>query len=167
MIELRQINIEEWPLLRQVRLAAVTDSPHAFAETPEETKRMPDSLWQQRTRRGAEGKESFCAIALSDDTPIGIAVGVADAGDPSRTYLVSMWVAPHHRGTTVAPSLLQMVVVWATSLDALVLFAGVTPGNDRAANFYRKSGFENYHGAKPQHPTTSGCGRMLYKKLRG
>jgi hypothetical protein len=55
-MKIRQINPNEWQLLRQVRLAAVTDSPHTFADSPEETEQMPDSLWQRRTKSGAEGK---------------------------------------------------------------------------------------------------------------
>jgi RimJ/RimL family protein N-acetyltransferase len=166
MIEIRQINPDEWQLLRQVRLAAVTDSPHAFAESLEETVQMPDSLWQQRTCNGAEGKISFCAVALDESTPIGIAVGLTDAENASRTYLVSMWVAPPHRGTTVALSLLQEVITWATLLGAEVIIAGVKPGNNRAEAFYKKCGFEVYNGAKPQHTAISDCDRVLSKKLK-
>ena len=166
MIEIRQINPDEWQLLRQVRLAALTDSPKAFAESQEEAEQMPDSLWQQRTHNGAEGRVSFCAVALDESTPIGMAVGLTDAENASRTYLVSMWVAPPHRGTTVALSLLQEVIAWATSLGAEVLIAGVKLGNNRAAAFYQKYGFEVYNGAKPQHAATSDCDRVLSKKLK-
>ncbi len=166
MIEIRQINPDEWQLHRQVRLEAVTDSPHAFLDSPEETEQMPDSRWQQWTRSGAEGKDSFCVLALTGSTPIGIAVGLTDSENPSRTYLVSMWVASEHRGTTVASSLLQEVIDWAVSLNAETLIAGVKPGNDRAAVFYQKSGFETYHGPKPQHVAISHCDRVLYKNLK-
>jgi GNAT superfamily N-acetyltransferase len=166
MIEIRQINPGEWQLQRQVRLAAVTDSPHAFADSPAATRQMPDSLWQQRTLSGAQGRESYCAIALDETDPIGMAVGLIDAGDASRTYLVSMWVAQRHRGTSVAPALLHKIVAWAISLDATILFAGVKPGNDRAATFYRKHGFETYHGVVPQHPATSDCEQVLLKELK-
>ena len=166
MMEIRQLRTHEWELLRQVRLAAVTDSPHAFAESAQETEQMPQSLWEGRTQRGAEGRTSFCSIALADGHPQGIAVGLIDSSDPSRTYLVSMWVSPHHRGTDVATSLLHEVIAWASARGAELLFAGVKPGNDRAAAFYQKNGFNMHQGMKPEHPATSDCDQVLKRELK-
>lgn len=165
MIEIRQINQNEWQLLRQVRLAAVADSPQAFADTLEKTQQMPQSLWQRRALSGSEGKDSYCAVALDGSNPIGIAVGLTDADEPKRTFLVSMWVAAQYRGTSIAPSLLQRVLSWATSIAAEIIMAGVKPGNDRAARFYERNGFRVYFKEIPPHPATSDCNLLLFKEL--
>jgi hypothetical protein len=115
MTEIRQIRPNEWELLKQVRLTALTDSPDAFSATLEQAQQIPESTWQQRAQSGADGRESFCTLAIHDDKPVGIAVGLPDTENPSRAYLVSMWVAAVHRGSEVAPSLLAQVTAWAVA----------------------------------------------------
>jgi GNAT superfamily N-acetyltransferase len=165
-MEIRQIRPYEWELLKQVRLAALTDCPDAFSATLDQERQMPESTWQERALSGADGRDSYCTIAIHDDKPVGIAVGLPDTEDPSRAYLVSMWVAPVHRGTDVASSLLAQVMAWAADQGARVLFAGVRPGNVRAIAFYDKMGFVPYEGVPPDHPATTGCEVVLQSQLR-
>lgn len=141
-------------------------SPGAFSATLEQAQQMPESTWQQRAQSGAEGRDSFCTLAIHDDKPVGIAVGLPDTEEPARAYLVSMWVAPAHRGSEVAPSLLAQVTEWAAAQGARVLFAGVKPANARAIAFYQKMGFVRYKGIPPDHPATTGCEVVLHRELR-
>ena len=165
MTEIRQIRPDEGELLKQVSLAALTDSPGAFSATVDQARQVPESTWQQRARRGADGGDSFCTLAIHDGKPVGIAVGLSDTEDPSRVYLVSMWVAPVHRGSDIAPSLLARVTAWAAAHGARVLFAGVVPANARAIAFYGKMGFVPYEGIPPDHPATTGFEVVLHIQL--
>ena len=161
MTEVRQIKRDEWPLLKQVRLAALGDSPDAFSGTLDEARELPDATWQQR----AAGSTSFSAVAIDAVGPVGIAVGLPDPEDTTRAYLVSMWVAPTHRGTNIAGSLVDLVESWAATHGAGTLFTAVTKSNTRAEAFYRKCGFEAHPGVLSDHPAVSGCGLVLSKKL--
>jgi GNAT superfamily N-acetyltransferase len=162
----RQIQSDEWRVLRSVRLAALEEAPEAFSETLAEARAASDDFWQGRTERGARGETSFCAITSDAGQPIGMAVGIVEQGDINNAYLAAMWVAPEYRGTGAAKALVNSVSGWAASRGATILFAGVREGNVRAAAFYRKVGFVLHTGAVPDHPTTNGCGLLLSKMLK-
>ena len=161
MNNVRQIMPDEWPLLKQLRMEALSDSPEAFSRTLDEAMQLPDSVWQQR----ASGKTSFSAIAMDNNRPVGIAVGLPDPDDSTRVYLVSMWVSPVYRGTGTARSLVDFIEAWAKALGAKSIFLGVTPSNRRAEAFYRKCGFEVFDDVPPAHAAISGCDIVLMKKL--
>ena len=162
MIQIRQIKPDEWALLKQVRLTALSDAPNAFFRPLDEDKQISDSTWQER----AMGHTSFTAVAIDADNPIGIAVGLLDSKNKAQAYLISMWVAPAYRGTGIASSLVELVESWAKEWGAETLSLGVTQSNARADAFYRKCGFETHHGIPPEHPAVSGCGSVLTKKLK-
>lgn len=162
---IRQIRIDEWDVLRQVRLAAVKDAPAAFSESLADVEAMSDEEWQGRAARGAEGGSSFCALAFAQDQAIGMAVGVVDRTDSSYAYLVAVWVAPAHRGTDAAPSLVSLVIQWALSRGVAVVFAGVLKGNARAAVFYHRVGFTAHLGPIPAHPIAQGAETLLSRAL--
>jgi hypothetical protein len=54
MTIVRQIQPDEWEVLRAVRLAALRDAPTAFSETLAEAEAMPADFWQGRAERGAK-----------------------------------------------------------------------------------------------------------------
>ena len=160
MIEVRQIRPDEWPLLKRVRLAALADSPRAFSETLEEVKLHTDAVWRER----AGGTFSFCAIAVDEAEPVGMAVGLPDPQDSDLSYLVAMWVAPSRRSSATARALVECVESWAFESGRRILFVGVTAHNDRAVAFYRKCGFAIYTDKPPLHPAIQGCETVLSKK---
>jgi GNAT superfamily N-acetyltransferase len=165
MTEVRQIKPDEWQLLKRVRLAALADAPEAFSSTLDRETAFADGTWRQYTREGAEGVRSFCALALDGEEPAGIAVGLSDEKDTANSYLVSMWVAPASRGTHVAPLLVEAVANWATRLGASLLLAGLTPGNERAVAFYKKTGFETFTGPRPDHPAINTCNLVIARRV--
>ena len=87
LIEIRPIARGEWRLARAVRLAALADSPHAFASTLAEEQAMPDELWQRRTEDNAAGSASTLALAFAGAAPIGMAVGVLETETAMRLVL--------------------------------------------------------------------------------
>jgi len=142
MITIRQVRTEDWQLVKQIRLQALSDSPNAFLETVEKAMEMPDDQWLERTRQNAEGLSSTCWLAFLDDQAVGIAVGVRNSrGDSSPPELVSMWVAPGARGRGLGRLLVEGVALWARQSGASELRAEVTAQNRQVAEFYLRLGF--------------------------
>lgn len=165
MVDIRQIRTDEWLLLKRVRLAALEDSPDAFSTKWEEAVKNPDNYWKDRSRDGAEGEKEFCVLAIDDHEPMGMAIGWPDKDDPLVMYLISMWVAPSHRGSQVAASLLNKIFEWATGRGAQSILAGVMPENSRALAFYTKLGFTQVSEPDLDHPAVTACELVLEKKL--
>ncbi len=165
MVEIRQIQADEWLLLKEVRLAALEDSPDAFATKLEQALEQPDEYWKERTRNGAGGQKEFCLLAIDDQETVGMAIGFPDKEDPLIIFLISMWVAPSHRGSQVAASLLNKIFEWAAGRGAASILAGVMPANSRALAFYTKLGFEQVVDLNQDHPAVTGCELVLEKKL--
>lgn len=132
MIEIRRLASDEWQVLRQVRLAALTDSPRAFWTSVEAESQVTEAEW----RRRAEGA-SFVAFDL--DTPVGMVAGVVD-GD-GRHLLVGLWVEPAHRGLGVARPLISAVLDWARADAASSVSLGVAEDNVAAEQMYLRMGF--------------------------
>ncbi len=131
---IKQATADDWELLREVRLRALTDSPEAFLDTIEPASRLPESHWRQRATPG-----DAQACFLSAEGAGMVSCFVAD--DPETVFLVAMWVAPELRGTGAARDLVQRVVTWAREHGAARVCLSVEPGNDRAARLYEKCGF--------------------------
>ncbi len=137
----RRIRSEEADLLRRVRLAALADAPHAFSSTHETERHLPPSVWEQRTVDGADSDHLATFVAMVDAEACGISLGRALAGQPGVVELNSMWVVPSLRGTDAAVALVDAVVAWARTVDAVAIELWVVRDNERAAAFYSKYGF--------------------------
>lgn len=163
MTEVRRIRPEEWPLLKQVRLAALSDSPEAFAETLEDAQAFSDAIWQRR----ASGSTSHGVMAFDGLTPVGMAVGLPGEVEPSHAYLAGMWVAPEQRGSEAATALLDAILAWASRRGATQLLAGVAASNARARTFYERNGFVEYDGPAIEHSAVADCYTVLSRPCGG
>lgn len=162
MIDLHQARADEWELLKTIRLQALADAPYAFSETLEQASAYPDAVWQERTG----GTASYCVLATTEQgTPVGMAVGLPGEGEGDLAYLVSMWVAPAHRGTSLASDLVNAVMGWARDVGAQELAAGITSENEHAQQFYRKLGFVPYTRQSLSHKAVTDCMVVLTKSL--
>ena len=150
-------------VVRKVRLEGLGDAPYAFHSKLEDAQTLPDEEWQTRTRNGAEGILSVCALATDGEKTVGIAAGFPHDTSDDLAHLVSMWVHEAYRGTAVATELVDFIASWATGRGAKGLLAGVTSGNDRALRFYSKVGFQPYDGNVD--PEVDGCETVLWKRL--
>jgi ribosomal protein S18 acetylase RimI-like enzyme len=121
--------------LRRVRLAALADAPDAFESTLDRELDRPLSEWQRWLTHGA--------VFLFEDAgePRGIAAGIPHTDVPSAAFLVSMWVAPAHRGTGAADTLVASVLAWAQTQGVREVWLHVGKENDRARRLYERHGF--------------------------
>ena len=134
-MEIRSTATEDWKLLRQVRLAALLDTPTAFGVSYQTAAAYTDEQWQVR----ASSTGTAFWLAFEQDRPVGM-IGAA-VSSAQRFNLIGMWVEPAARGSGVATQLVETVKVHATSQGFDRVYLDVSSDNARASNFYLKQGF--------------------------
>ncbi|WP_424184361.1 GNAT family N-acetyltransferase [Actinokineospora sp. G85] len=140
MPQINRATEDDWPLLRAVRVAALSDLPRAFASTLDRERSMTEERW-----RGWLGEVAFF-LATEDGEPVGVAGGTPDA---AGLELVSVWVDARHRGGPLAVELVGSVVEHARASGYAAVTAWVGEWNDRAARFYARLGFSPTGRAEP------------------
>ena len=123
------------PILRELRLQALSEAPVAFGSTYENELARTTADWQRWMSPGV-------TFILYEPTGArGMAAGVRHETDPSVVHLMAMWVHPKIRGSGGADELVSAVVAWAQAEGAKVVRLKVINGNDRARHFYERVGF--------------------------
>ena len=156
----RRIAASEALPLREIRLAALSDAPFAFARTHAEEASLPYSFWADRAAGNAQGIEGATFIALDDRSWLGL-VGAyrptnetagadrSSAAGVDTVELVSMWVTPAGRGRGVGDLLVDAVLDWARGAGATRISLWVTEGNLPAIRLYERAGFTIEDAYKP------------------
>jgi RimJ/RimL family protein N-acetyltransferase len=141
-MRIRRAEAGGWEALRALRLAALADSPDAFASTLEEERDADEAHWLSWITGERWGGPVATFVADDDGTLIGMATGHRPVDEPSVAWLFAMWVRPDRRGEGIGRSLVDAVVAWAgedPGIDRLVLL--VTETNVDAARFYGSCDF--------------------------
>ncbi|MBG0854208.1 GNAT family N-acetyltransferase [Streptomyces spinoverrucosus] len=152
----RSLRAEEWPAMRELRLAALRDpvARIAFLETYEEAVARPESFWRERAERAAQGQAGARQVVA--EGPDGALVGTLTvlveepgttdwAGFPverRQGHVVGVYMRPELRGCGLTELLFDEALewCWARGLERVRLI--VHEENGRAQAFYRKLGFE-------------------------
>ncbi|MDQ1046745.1 GNAT family N-acetyltransferase [Streptomyces sp. V4I2] len=152
---IRSVRADEWPAVKELRLAALKDpvAHLAFLQTYEEAAAEPDSFWKERTASGAEGATGVQQIIAAgpDGRWVGTLTvlveepGTTDwAGFPverKQGHLVGVFVRPEERGNGLTEVLFDAALEWAWAQGAERVRLIVHEENGRAQRFYRKVGF--------------------------
>ena len=125
---------DDWETLRDLRLAALQDSPHAFWAKLSDERRYSVEQWTSFL-----GAVAWFVARRGTGPPIGMAGLLQQDPGPE---LIGMWVAPHERGQGIGAMLTRAVVDLATSQGATSVGLWVTDGNDTAKTMYQRLGFE-------------------------
>ena len=134
-VEVCTITVDDWPLLRDVSLRALTDSPDAFRTTLAEAQAREEDVWRQR----AEGSAPILVVLEGGR---GVAMGgVFTPPESTVGYVWGMWTAPEARGRGYAAGLLTDLVNWCRDRD-LGVRLHVTEGNEVARRLYVAHGFK-------------------------
>jgi ribosomal protein S18 acetylase RimI-like enzyme len=123
------------PILRDLRLQAMRDSPDAFGSTYERELARTTLDWQRWLSPGATfllGRGSGAA---------GLVAAQQDPNDATVVQLMAMWVHPVLRGTGAADALVQAVVAWSEAAHATTIRLEVIKTNLRAQRCYERNGF--------------------------
>ena len=133
-VRIDRLGADEWETLRDVRLAALGDSPGAF--------------WAQLDDEAGFGREEWTSflgagawfVARDDAGAVGLAAGLPSPDGP-EAELIAMWVAPQARGRGIGTMLTRAVLDWAIASHAPALNLWVADGNDTARTLYQHFDF--------------------------
>ena len=136
-ITVQVLGEEDWQIYRDVRLAALRESPEVFVASVEQEEQFDESLW--RTRMECSRR----LVAEVGDRIVGVvSVGRRPNNDDERVgELFGLWVSSQLRGQGVAWKLVEAGVNQARSdyYDFVVYWVGTD--NGRAVAFVSSFGF--------------------------
>ncbi|MEU6334750.1 GNAT family N-acetyltransferase [Streptomyces cellulosae] len=162
MLELRTAEADDWPLWRELRLAALAEVPYAFGPTPAQWQGSGDREERGRARLSTPGAHDL--VALLDGLPVGMAGGVPAEG-AEDVELISMWVDPMARGKGVGDYLIQVVERWAAERGATTLRLSVMADNRKATALYERHVFTDLGEPGGLLPDGVGRKRVMAKSL--
>jgi RimJ/RimL family protein N-acetyltransferase len=127
---------EEWIVLRDMRLAALRESPGAFLSAHSDESVFEEQKWRAEFERGE------WTIEIRNDKPIAL-VGVTreQSTPPDECYLEYMWVSPGFRRCGVATNLIKTVLRRLLNRGFVTIWLWVLDGNEPARHLYEKCGF--------------------------
>jgi RimJ/RimL family protein N-acetyltransferase len=133
--------------LRDIRLAALSESPHVFLSTYERERVYEDRHWRAEFGRGDwnigfyEGVPiSLLGVTRDDETPV------------DACYLEYLWVAPGHRRRGVALRMIKVILDRLSEAGVRTVFLWVLDGNDVAIQVYERAGFFRTNHSQPARP---------------
>lgn len=139
-VRVRVITPDAWELYRDLRLAALRDSPLAFGSSYQLEAGRTELQWRDRLSWGDGAR----FVAEVDGSVAGIAAVYlrTEERDPeSVPELVSMWVDPAYRGAGVGRVLVDAVIAWASERGCPEVRLMVAADNPIAERFYERLGF--------------------------
>jgi RimJ/RimL family protein N-acetyltransferase len=123
---------------RDLRIRALADAPEAFSTTVAEASAWDDHEWQRRTEAFAAGSDRAMFVAEVGDRWVGCAGAYRETGPHE---VISVWVAPDHRGCGVGETVVGAAVAWSRSQGATRVVLHVMPENLHAIAMYERLGF--------------------------
>ena len=146
--DVRRVGPEDWRTYRDLRLAALIDSPRAFWTPYARAAEAGEEHWRDRLQwptfiayRSAEAGPGSVDPELPP-APVGlVALWHAPGAPDSEISLVQMWVATWARGAGVAADLIEAALTTARSDGWSRVTLMVVQPNEPAIHRYRKAGF--------------------------
>ena len=132
-MEITRIGPDDWEQFRAVRLASLSESPHAFGSRHADWVDAPVERWRSRLTQ-----VPVTILAHEEGVVRGVVSG--QPADETWVELISMWVAPEVRGTGLARRLIGAVADWAAG-QGRQTYLMVRADNDRARRAYERVGF--------------------------
>lgn len=151
---LRRAAPDDWPLVREVRLRALADSPTAFGAVLDQARALPDADWRRRLTYGVT------VVGVDDDTGRGVAMGGAFAPPESDSLsLWGMWTDPATRGQGLGGRLLDDLLAWCRD-------AGPDAGPDIGRGDVRLHVTEDNPGARRLYTSRGFVPTGAWERLR-
>jgi GNAT superfamily N-acetyltransferase len=134
-ISVRVLGEDDWDTYRQVRLAALQESPQAFIDTYADQAPRPEQYWRDCMVRAHR------LLAERDAAPVGVASLKMIDEEPQAADFRDLWVTPEARNTGVASRLVQTAADQAIQDGCTRLYYWVSTENGRAIGFAINAGF--------------------------
>ena len=144
MLDIKILSPAKWALLRDMRLAALRESPQAFLSTHQREISWGEGQWIAEFGRGD------WSIGFVADQPVSL-LGVTRTPDtPSHEcYLEYMWVTPARRQSGVAYDMLTATFGRLQATGVRTAFLYILDGNDAAMRLYKRAGFTSVNEPEP------------------
>ena len=140
-MELRRIGKHEGARLRELRLRALRDAPHAFATTFEQAQARPPQHWEDFAVKSEVAETQVTLVVVDDARWLAMASCFLDDQEPHTAWLVQMWVEPESRGLGLGRRLVEAAADWARARGVTRLKTSVSEGNAAAEALYEAVGF--------------------------
>lgn len=145
-LRIRRVTPDDGPVLRDLRLRSLADSPEAFGQPLEEAMAQPDAEWTAQARVASIGDRRAWFIAEQDAPyperpPRTLGVVLGRRRPPDQLLIFSMWVDPTARRSGVGAELIATAERWAAGWGARRSVLWVFAGNEPAIRFYLRLGF--------------------------
>ncbi len=136
IVEVSELEQDQWRMLQSMRLAALENAPDAFITPAAAEQRMSDADWRSRFTA------STWLVARDGGEPVGIACLAPPEPDaPDVHYVESVWVRPGYRGRGVLRQMVDELEHRARGAGATTLRLWVLDTNEGASLAYHKLGF--------------------------
>lgn len=145
MTRIRLLTEEHAHALWHLRLEALEREPRAFAETPEEHRKVPVEVFAARLREGRP--DNFVVGAIEGKSLVGMAGFLRPAGAKARHKgrVWGVYLNSGFRGRGLARAMMEALIKEAFRLDGLTaLVLTVAEENLAAIELYRRVGFTEY-----------------------
>ena len=116
MLRVDRVSQDDWETFKELRLAALQESPGSFGSSYAEERDQPEAWWRRWIGSDVTDREGAVFVAYLDDRPVGtVSTYKADA---SSAHLIAMWVKPEARRSGVGRALVETVFDWAVGSKA-------------------------------------------------
>ena len=146
---IRPIRAAEWPLVREIRLRALEDSPDSFGSTLAREQSFADHAWAERAEQWATGLPATAFVAETGAGWVGFVMTRLEREEATRVGLYGLWVDPTWRAGGVGLALTHAVIDWARMSGARALTLDVVTSNAAAIQLYRRAGFRETGHSMP------------------
>ncbi|MEO6019316.1 MAG: GNAT family N-acetyltransferase [Knoellia sp.] len=131
-----RVTRDNWRTYRDVRLAALLDTPRAFANTYAVSAAYPDESWLARL----ESMKTW--LAVDADRPVGTVSLWHSTDQPAdEIYLIGLWVSASVRGRGVGDLLVSTAIATAAEDGFSRVHLEVSKENVPAQRLYERQGF--------------------------
>jgi predicted GNAT family acetyltransferase len=136
MATVRRLGPDDWRVLREIRLAALADSPSAFGSTLRREQGFGEDDWRRRL--------AGPLYVVEDPAPVSVGGTFDNEGTPQ---VWGMWTHPAHRGRGHARRILNALIPAGASSQL-----DVNVDNAAARSVYERYGFVATGQVEPLRP---------------
>ena len=143
LVEITTLPEASWAELRALRLRALQEEPHAFAQSYEEARAAPDELWQERLREAVAGT-SWLVCARRNGQLVGM-VGAFQSDEDRAQHQATVfgtYVEAAVRGAGIGQRLLAALLAQLVATGAVRgVHLTVNAQQSAAVRLYQAAGF--------------------------
>jgi len=162
-VDIAPLGRDEWPILKRLRIAALTDAPDAFGPTADHARAQPDAYWQTWASRLDAARGLALLVLRVAGEPAGLVSATKDRNGVG--HIGAMWVAPAGRGRHLGSRLLDRGLAFLDASGCRTIELSVTEGNDGPLSLYRSRGFELTGASEPLR-ASSALKNLFMRRVR-